>query len=137
MSKYDEFLMATAAIWSVASKAKRKQVGAVIAYDNRIISTGFNGTLPGLPNECEDAAGKTLPTVMHAEANAILFAAREGLALDGCTIYTTLSPCVQCSKMIAGAGITRVVYVKPHSDTTGLDLLEDCGVDVEQINVEY
>ena len=135
-SKFDPFLMATAGVWATASRAKRKQVGAVIARQNRIVATGFNGTLPGLPNHCEDVDGETLPTVMHAEANAILFAAKHGLPLQDCTIYSTLSPCMQCSKMIAAAGITRVVYCHAHSDQSGVHLLADLGVQCDQLQEE-
>lgn len=128
--------MATAGVWATASQATRKQVGAVIAKQDRIIATGFNGTLPGLPNQCEDSQGETLPTVMHAEANAILFAAKHGLTLQDCTIYCTLSPCMQCSKMIAAAGITRLVYCYAHSDQSGVRLLADLGVSCEQLQEE-
>lgn len=134
MSKYDHLLMATAIVWSSASKAQRKQVGAVIAKDDRIIATGYNGTLPGQPNNCEDAQGETLPTVMHAEMNALLFAAKHGLALQGCTVYVTLSPCMACAKAMAAAGITRVAYYKQHSDTSGLDLLTSLHLQVDQLD---
>jgi len=133
-SKFDGHLMATAGVWATASQAQRKQVGAVISKDHRIIATGFNGTLPGLPNHCEDVNGETLPTVMHAEANAILFAAKHGLALQGCTLYTTLSPCMQCAKMVAASGITRLVYYQAHSDQSGVHLLADLGVLCDQLS---
>lgn len=136
MHKHDKRMLMTAVVWSTASYAKRKQVGCVIAKDARPIAVGYNGTLPGMPNECEGDNGETLPEVMHAEQNALMFAAKNGLSTDGCTAYLTLSPCVSCAKMLVAAGITRVVFSRYHSCQAGLDLLERCGVHTDYISEE-
>ena len=110
------------------SYCKRKQVGAIIARESRIISTGYNGTVAGLDNTCEDSGGNTKSTVVHAEANAILFAAKHGVPLLGATLYVSTAPCVECAKMIRQSGISGVYYLEEYRDTTGLDLLTVSGV---------
>lgn len=107
---------------SKLSYAKKAQVGCVIARDGRIITTGFNGTPEGHDNACEKD-GITLPTVIHAEMNAILFAARIGASIEGATLYCNWSPCPECSKMIANSGIVRIVVLKEYRDISGLKLL--------------
>lgn len=126
------FMMKTAELWAEASYAKRKKVGAVISKDGRIISTGYNGTLPGEDNECE-IDGITKPTVMHAEANAISFCAKNGLATNNCSLHVTMSPCVECAKLIIAAGITEVYYSERYRITDGIELLQQLGVHVERI----
>lgn len=126
------FMMKTAEVWAEASYAKRKKVGAVISKENRIISTGYNGTLPGEDNECE-VDGVTKPTVMHAEANAIAFCAKNGLATNNCALHVTLSPCVECAKLIIASGITEVYYKETYRDIAGIELLQQLGVKVERI----
>ena len=134
MISLDQALITTAQVWAMRSRAVRRQVGCVIARDGRVISTGYNGTLPGVDNRCESPDnGKTLPTVVHAEANAILFAARHGLSTRGCEAFVTLSPCVECAKMLCASGIIRVVYLEAHHKTAGLDLLELAGIPTVQI----
>lgn len=91
----------------------RKAVGAVIVRENRVVATGFNGSLPGaahcLDVGCQLEAGHCVRTT-HSEANAILQAARFGISVDGSTIYVTVNPCRYCLKLIAGCGIRKVVY---------------------------
>ena len=93
-----------------------------------IISDGFNGTPSGFDNCCEDENGVTKWEVLHAEANAILKVASSTQSASGATLYITLSPCQQCSKLIHQAGIKRVVYSKKYKDTSGIDFLEKSGV---------
>lgn len=116
---------------SELSYAKRLKVGAVAVRDKRIICVGFNGTPPNSPNECEKD-GKTLPNVLHAEENLILFAAKNGISLDGCSIYITHQPCLNCARMIFGSGITELVYKEMYRASEGLEFLESVGVTVRR-----
>ena len=116
--------------WAKLSHCDRKQVGALIVKDRMIISDGFNGTPSGFDNCCEDNDGLTKWEVLHAEANAILKVAASTQSCKGATLYITLSPCQQCSKLIHQSGIKRVVYAKAYRDTTGVDFLEKAGVEV-------
>lgn len=132
-NKYDKAYLRIAKEWSQLSYCKRKQVGAIIVRDRMIISDGYNGTPTGFENCCEDDAGLTNWYVLHAEANAILKVARSTQSCDGATLYITLSPCQECSKLIHQSGIKRVVYQHGYRDTTGVDFLMQAGVIVEQI----
>lgn len=110
---WDEYFIKTAEMVSTRATCDRRHVGAVIVKDKIIISTGYNGAPRGLAH-CDDADhemsdGHCIRTV-HAEANAIIQAARKGVAIEGGTIYLTTSPCYDCFKMIVNTGITRVVY---------------------------
>ncbi len=133
LNKYDKAYLRIAKEWSQLSYCKRKQVGAIIVRDRMIISDGYNGTPSGFENCCEDNEGLTNWYVLHAEANAILKVARSTQTCDGATLYITLSPCKECSKLIHQSGIKRVVYQHGYRDTTGVDFLEKAGVFVEQI----
>ena len=133
LNKYDKAYLRIAKEWSQLSYCKRKQVGAIIVRDRMIISDGYNGTPSGFENCCEDEAGLTNWYVLHAEANAILKVARSTQTCDGATLYITLSPCQECSKLIHQSGIKRVVYQHGYRDTTGVDFLLQAGVMVEQI----
>jgi dCMP deaminase len=115
------------------SYAKRKQVGAVIVKDNTIISDGYNGTPVGFDNNCEDDLGKTHWYVLHAEANAITKLAKSNVSCSDSTLYITLSPCKECSKLIIQSGIKKVVYLEKYKDTTGLDFLGNFNVECIQI----
>jgi dCMP deaminase len=101
-----------------------------------IISDGFNGTPTGFDNCCEDEEGLTKWEVLHAEANAILKVASSTQSAKNATLYITLSPCTQCSKLIHQAGIKRVVYAKTYRDSSGLDFLEKAGVAVKHLPYE-
>lgn len=129
----DKILMASANVWASASHSKRSKVGAVLALDGRIVGTGYNGTPPGYSNCCEDANGVTLPEVIHAEENVILFCAKHGLKTGGSTLYTTLSPCPACAKMIAAAGIVEVVYEQEYRNIDGIAFLLKLGVPVRKL----
>ena len=122
--------------WSKLSHSKRKQVGALIVKDRMIISDGFNGTPSGFDNCCEDESGVTKWEVLHAEANAILKVASSTQSAAEATLYITLSPCQQCSKLIHQAGITRVVYSKEYKDTSGIKFLEKAGVETQYLPVD-
>jgi dCMP deaminase len=126
--KYDRAYLRMALEWGKLSHCKRKQVGALIVKDRMIISDGFNGTPSGFDNCCEDKEGLTKWEVLHAEANAILKVASSTQSAKGSTLYITLSPCTQCSKLIHQAGINRVVYANAYRDTSGLEFLEKAGV---------
>ena len=132
-NKYDKAYLKMAVEWSKLSYCKRKQVGAIIVKDRMIISDGYNGTPSGFENCCEDDEGLTQWYVLHAEANAILKVAKSTQTCENATLYITLSPCKDCSKLIHQAGIKRVVYCNGYHDSSGIDFLEKAGVVVEQI----
>ena len=132
-TKYDIAYLRMALEWGKLSYCERKKVGALIVKDRMIISDGYNGTPTGFENVCEDDNGFTKWYVLHAEANAILKVAASTQSCIGATLYVTLSPCRECSKLIHQAGITRVVYINEYSDTSGIDFLKEAGIEIEQI----
>lgn len=134
MNKFDKAYLKMAQEWAKLSYCKRKQVGALIVKDRMIISDGYNGTPSGFENCCEDAEGKTQWYVLHAEANAILKLAASTQPAKGATLYLTLSPCKECSKLILQAGITRLVYINEYSDDDGISFLKSHGIEIEQIS---
>jgi dCMP deaminase len=131
--KYDKAYLKMAREWGKLSHCKRKQVGALIVKERMIISDGFNGTPSGFDNCCEDEEGLTKWEVLHAEANAILKVASSTQSAKGATLYITLSPCTNCSKLIHQAGINRVVYARAYKDISGISFLEKAGVVVNHI----
>jgi dCMP deaminase len=133
LNKYDKAYLRIATEWGLLSYCKRKQVGAIIVKDRMIISDGYNGTPSGFENCCEDEEGLTRWDVLHAEANAILKVARSTQSCEGATLYITLSPCKECSKLIHQSGIKRVVYLNGYRDESGIEFLKKAGVEVEQI----
>ena len=134
--KYDKAYLRMAYEWGKLSHCKRKQVGALIVKDRMIISDGFNGTPTGFDNCCEDENGNTKWEVLHAEANAILKVASSTQSAKNATLYITLSPCTQCSKLIHQAGIKRVVYANAYKDSSGLDFLQKAGVELKHLPYE-
>lgn len=114
--------------WGKLSYCERRQVGAIVVKDRMIISDGYNGTPTGFENICEDDEGYTKWYVLHAEANAISKLAMSTQSAVGATLYITLSPCRECSKLIHQSGITRVVYQEAYKDGSGLRFLERAGV---------
>lgn len=126
--KYDSAYLKMADIWGELSHCERKKVGALIVKDRMIISDGYNGTPTGFENFCEDEENYTKWYVLHAEANAILKVASSTQSCVGATLYITLSPCKECSKLIHQSGIKRVVYAKAYKDTSGLEFLDKAGV---------
>ncbi len=130
---------------ATASKCVSKQVGAVIVKDGRILSTGYNGTPAGYQNCCEywdneytkDHHEWSKTYEIHAEMNAIIWAAREGISIKDATIYVTLEPCSECSKNIIATGIKRIVYDKSYEHNNSevvSKFLKDNGVKIEQIS---
>jgi dCMP deaminase len=131
--RYDKAYLRMATSWAELSHCQRKKVGALIVKDDMIISDGYNGTPSGFDNCCENEQGETHWYVLHAEANAILKVAKSTNNAKGATLYLTLSPCKDCSKLILQAGIKRVVFVKLYKDSEGVQFLKNAGIEVEQI----
>lgn len=132
----DEMLMRVAVIISNRGTCNRAQVGAVIARDGRIISTGYVGAPIGLPHclevGCDVSEFSGCLRTVHAEANAITFAARYGIATEGAELYCTHSPCSNCTKLIINAGISRVVYEMQYRDIKPLGMLAAVGIEAVQ-----
>lgn len=120
------------------SKCKRAQVGAILVKDGNVIAIGYNGTPSGFCNDCEHSLFEnTLPEVLHAESNAIAKCARSTSSADKATLYTTLSPCFECCKLIIQAGISRVVYKEFYRDYDRCEyLLNMCNIKLDQITNE-
>ncbi|MGB5983465.1 MAG: dCMP deaminase family protein [Nonlabens sp.] len=131
--KYDTAYLRMAVEWAKLSYCKRRQVGALIVKDRMIISDGYNGTPSGFENSCEDDEDLTKWYVLHAEANAILKTAASTQSCAGATLYITMSPCKDCSKLIYQSGIKRVVYMEGYKDNSGLKFLERAGLQIDQI----
>lgn len=148
----DEVSMAIALNWEQRSTCSRNHVGAVIAKDGRHIGSGYNGAPAGMPH-CEHEVLTFQPLEgnrpladrlrrvqaggcqisIHAEANALAYCARFGIAVEGATIYTTLSPCYPCSQLIISAGLVRVAYIRHYRDESGLNLLVRAGIAVDYL----
>jgi dCMP deaminase len=153
----DQSLMAIATVWEQRSTCGRNHVGAVIVKGGRHIGSGYNGAPAGMPH-CEHitqnyifqpgqltdhpALGYALGSPnrnkgciisVHAEANAIAYCARDGISIEGATIYTTLSPCYTCCQLIIAGGIVRVVYTREYRDVDGLGLLRAAGIIVDRL----
>ena len=133
--KYDYAYLEMAKRWGQLSYCKRKQVGALIVKDRMIISDGYNGTPTGFENICEDDENYTKWYVLHAEANAIFKVASSTQSCKGATLYVTLSPCRDCSKLIHQSGIIRVVYSIEYKDTSGIEFLKKAGVQTEHLPI--
>ena len=131
--RYDLAYLKMAEQWSELSHCNRKKVGALIVKDQMIISDGYNGTPAGFDNCCENDNGETHWYVLHAEANAILKVAKSTNNAKGATLYLTLSPCKDCSKLILQAGIKRLVYGREYKDTSGLDFLREAEIEIVKI----
>ncbi|MCC6808474.1 MAG: cytidine/deoxycytidylate deaminase family protein [Deltaproteobacteria bacterium] len=132
-ASWDDYFMNIAKVVSSRATCPRKSVGAVIVRDKVILSTGYNGSLRGMPH-CNDVGcmienGHCVATV-HAEQNAILHAARHGVNIDGATCYVTASPCWNCFKSIANSGLVRVVYGEFYRDERIFDVSKKIGIDL-------
>jgi dCMP deaminase len=144
--------MKAAEVYSQLSSARRLQVGCVVVKDNTIIGIGYNGMPSGWDNDCEkrsytnidpkwqylDEDGSTYslvtrPEVLHAESNALAKVARSTNSSEGASVFVTHAPCLDCAKMMYQAGINSVYYRNSYRDTSGVDFLKDCNIEVEQI----
>ncbi len=134
--RYDKAYLKMAFEWANLSYCQRKKVGAIIVKNRMIISDGYNGAPTGFENNCEDEEGNTKWHILHAEANAILKCATSTQSAEGATLYITLSPCKDCSKLILQAGIKRIVYIDQYKDISGLEFLEKSGIEIHQITEE-
>jgi dCMP deaminase len=132
--KNDLIYLQMANTWGKNSHCKRMQVGCLMVKDKSIISDGYNGSPTGFPNICEDENMVTLPYVLHAEANAITKLAKSTQSSDGSTIYVTLSPCFECSKLIIQSGIKRVVFSEVYRKPESLPFLIEAGIELYKIN---
>jgi len=140
--KWIEAFMDTAERFAMLSSAIRLKVGAVVVKDNRIISIGYNGMPSGWDNTCEYVYTNpqtkvdelvTKNEVIHAEANAILKLARDGESGRDADVFVTHAPCINCAKLIYGAGVRKVYYRNSYRDRGGIDFLEKCGILSEQV----
>ena len=130
---WDTYFMNIAKEVATRATCPRKSVGAVIVKDRRILSTGYNGSIRGMPHctdvGCDMEDGHCVATV-HAEANAIIQAARNGVCIDGADIYVTASPCWNCFKLIANSGIKRIYYGEFYRDEKSLKVAKECGIEL-------
>jgi len=138
-ASWDEYFMAIARVVATRSTCDRKHVGAVIVREKMILTTGYNGSIRGIEH-CDDVGhlmedGHCVRTV-HAEANAIVQAARNGVRLDGADIYVTASPCFGCYKLIANAGLTRIVFGEFYRDSRIFELSEKLGMKLDHLPID-
>lgn len=129
----DIVLMGFAALTSTRGTCSRLEVGAIAAKDGRVLSSGYNGAPTGLAHCVHDEEGVPCRRAIHAEANAVAFAAKHGVSLEGATVYITHSPCFSCAQLMINSGIVRIVYSHLYRDTSPLELLAEAGITVEQI----
>lgn len=132
----DSIYIQMAHLNATQSKAERKKVGAVLVTESGILLPGYNGTPRGMNNSCEYVTPEGLVTkqsVIHAELNCILKAAREGVSVVNSTLYVTLAPCEACAAMIVQAGIKEVYYSEEYRSTSGIDLLKEAGISITKV----
>ncbi|MEZ5063506.1 MAG: dCMP deaminase family protein [bacterium] len=134
---WDEYFMNIARQVATRATCDRKSVGAVIVRDKTILSTGYNGSIRGLPH-CSEVGhlmedGHCVRTV-HAEANAICQAARNGVRIEGADIYTTASPCWSCFRLIANSSIRRIYYGEFYRDRRSLDVARELGLELVDLS---
>lgn len=137
-ASWDEYFMKIAYEVSSRSTCDRKFVGAVIVRDKTILSTGYNGSIRGMPH-CDEAGhdmvdGHCIATI-HAETNAVLQAAKNGVAIDRATIYTTASPCWNCFKMLANAGVTRICFGEFYREERIFRVAEKLGIELVEVKL--
>lgn len=150
----DQVLMHAAHLWEDRSTCSRNKVGAILAKDGRQIGSGYNGAPAGMehcdhgaepmpittlltpiqvPRLAETSLDRGCKVAIHAEANAIAYAARNGTPVLGGTLYSTLSPCYACAQLIIASGLKRVFYTRSYRDPAGIDLLRRGGVHVARM----
>lgn len=130
----DLIYLKMSSIWGANSHCKRMKVGCLMVKDKSIISDGYNGSPSGFPNICESEDNVTLPYVLHAEANAITKLAKSTQSSVGSTLYVTLSPCYECSKLIIQSGIKRVVFSEVYRKPESIPFLVQGGIELVRIN---
>jgi dCMP deaminase len=143
--KFIDYYMSIAERTAELSTAKRLQVGAIVVKEDRIVSIGYNGMPAGWTNECEFQEVydyklnddiyqlKTKPEVIHAEANAIAKLAKSTESGNGAVMFLTHAPCMDCAKQVYTAGISKVYYKNSYRSTDGINFLNNCKVEVEQL----
>ncbi len=141
---WDEYFMEMAEIVKTRSTCLRRQVGAVVVKDKRILASGYNGAPTGLKH-CEETgclreqlgipSGQRheLCRGLHAEQNAIIQASLHGVKLEGATLYVTIQPCVVCAKMVINAGISKLVFKGDYPDELSWQMLEESGIELRRI----
>ncbi|MGB9606945.1 MAG: deoxycytidylate deaminase [bacterium] len=141
---WDEYFMQIARVVATRSTCLRRQVGAVLVKEKRILTTGYNGAPRGLPHCLEvgclreqlgipSGERQELCRGLHAEQNAIIQAAYYGVSIEGATLYCTHQPCITCAKMLINAGIRRIVYEEPYPDELAEQMLREAGVEMVKI----
>lgn len=137
-ASWDEYFMKIAVQAATRATCDRKHVGAVIVRDKAILSTGYNGSIRGLPH-CDDAGhmmeNDHCVATVHAEANAIIQAAKNGTGIDGADIYVTASPCWNCFKLIANSGIKRIVFLEFYRDERIMSVAKQVGIVLQQVTI--
>ena len=137
-ASWDQYFMNIARVVATRATCDRKHVGAVLVRDRTILSTGYNGSIRGLPHCSEEGHmmedGHCVATV-HAEANAIIQAAKNGVAIEGATIYTTASPCWPCFKLIGNSGCERIVFGEFYRDGRVFEFAKQLGIDLVELKV--
>jgi len=131
--KTDPVYLSMAETWATNSYCRRMKVGSLIVKNKSIISDGYNGSPTGFPNQCEDEDFVTLNYVLHAEANAITKLAKSTQSSEGSTIYVTVSPCFDCSKLIIQSGIKRIVFGKVYRKPEPLSFLLQAGIEIVKL----
>lgn len=134
----DKFIkahMQVAEIYAQLSYAERRKVGCVVVKDDTITAIGYNGTPPGWDNDCEDSWNKTRPEVIHAEQNALDKLVRGTISSVDSVMFVTAAPCIECSKRIFGARISRVFYRDDYHNTDGIDFLTKAGIPCERVEL--
>jgi dCMP deaminase len=135
-ASWDEYFMSIAQVVATRSTCPRKYVGSVMVRNRIILSTGYNGSIRGMPH-CSDVGhmmedGHCVATI-HAEANAIIQAARNGVNIDGATCYVTASPCWNCFKQLANAGIVRIVYGEFYRDERIFEVARQIAIELVHV----
>jgi len=138
-ASWEQYFMNIAKEVASRSTCDRKHVGSVIVRDRTILSTGYNGSIRGMPH-CDDIGhmmeNNHCVATIHAETNAILQAAKNGVMIDGAEVYITASPCWPCFKMLANAGIKKIYYGEFYQDERIFDVAKRLGIELVHIPVE-
>ena len=135
-ASWDDYFMSIAQVVSTRSTCPRKYVGSVLVKNRTILSTGYNGSIRGMPH-CTEVGhmmeDNHCVATIHAESNAILQAAKNGVSIDGASIYVTASPCWNCFKQVANAGIRRIIYGEFYRDTRIFDVAQKLGIELHHL----